>query len=529
MFQSVSQDKVIKHLNQYFKAQNLPLTLDTGGICNGLAHVYAQYCLFHDEEKFMRILRVIASGQMDGVTHDNEINLFITQVFLSFIPQQYNKELSQATAIKALGKPIETVFELGAVLSNKDWQRLIMDIELQEDEVILVNSVDHTIAISRKQGKYVVYDPNYDAGTHTFKNERSLVQELAHNIFNYKDKVLGMRVHIVKKDSQITSLRNPLFFYQRYITANNVNKKASAHAHQTNTLLLAIECNDEASIDYLLAQGAEVTDVAIAKAVIDNHNNTLPKLLSKMVSLADKSINSFLILALRQGRWKAFATLMREEQFNTQFHTIFLNTNKALSLQYAAEGGNLDLLKYVFNACQTNTTPYHELDRVLSNERHTSNILKSAIKGQSKECSAFILQALKQRQIELSPIIKTECMVHAIQSNDLYVFSLLLEELQPTTLKQLHLKLALIEKTNVHILKQLQAQGVIFSPRAQALIARKEQRSIGLLLAIGIEIEKFMDFIAGQQDIALHRHSFFSGNESNKCDGENGQVMSFGS
>ena len=47
---------------------------------------------------------------------------------------------------------------------------------------MLVNSINHTIAVSRKNGQYIVYDPNYLLGFYSIKSERALIRELHKNV-----------------------------------------------------------------------------------------------------------------------------------------------------------------------------------------------------------------------------------------------------------------------------------------------------------------------------------------------------------
>ncbi|MBA2656765.1 MAG: hypothetical protein H0U70_07235 [Tatlockia sp.] len=54
---------------------------------------------------------------------------------------------------------------------------------------------------------------------------------------------------------------------------------------------------------------------------------------------------------------------------------------------------------------------------------------------------------------------------------------------------------SLVERTDIFILHNLKSNSVHFSDTAQAVIERKENRSIGFLLPIGIMLNKFTDFI----------------------------------
>lgn len=503
MLTFVSQDIVIEKLNRYFTLQNLPLKCNEDGICNGLAYVYAQYVLIGEEEKFHRILKAIAGGNVDQSLQPGEFELFITHVLLSFLPEKYNKELSQAMSIKAFGRS-ETVFELGMVLNDNQWQSVIKDIDLKDDEVMLVNSINHTIAVSRKKGKYIVYDPNYLLGFHPVRSEQTLIRELHKNVFAYEGKELGLRINIVKTKSNEASLtkRNALSFYQQYVSKENINHIATTGETTTKTLLLAIECNDEDSVLYLLSLGAKIDDRAIAKAIVGNHAKVLQQLIQDK-SIKDETVNNSIIAAIEEGRLEAFNALMTHDRFKNQFETLFLNTNKPMLIKLAAKGGNLQLLQLIIEKCKENKRDYHDIKSAMTRNDHCQQALIGAINGGSVDCIKYLIHTLKSHQIEISDADKMNAFMHALKSNQLYVCSTLLSELPPENLMHIQMSLSMVEKTNVCILNELKENGVVFSEKAEAIIAKKEQRAIGILLLMGIELEKFFEYLTKKQDITV--------------------------
>ena len=509
MLTFVSQDIVIEKLNRYFTSQNLPLKCNEDGICNGLAYVYAQYVLMGDEDKFRRILKAIASGNVDQSLQPGEFELFITHVLLSFIPEQYNKKLSQAQAIQAFGQS-ETVLEVGMVLDDNQWQSVIKDIDLKDDEVMLVNSINHTVAVSRKKGKYIVYDPNYLLGDHPIRSERALIQELHQNVFAYKGKNLGLRVNIVKKKSNEVSLikRNALFLYQKYVSIENVNDIGFIDDKTTRSLLLAIECSDEESVLYLLSLGAKMDDRAMAKSIFGNHANVVRQLIQDK-STGESTVNNNIITAIEDGRLEAFDALMTHSRYKKQFDTVFLNTNKPMLIKMAAKGGNLLLFQFIIEKCKENKEPYHDIKSAMKKHDHCYQALIASIDGGSVDCIKCLIQTLNDHQIEISDDDKMKAFLHALKSNQLYVCLTLLKELPPEDLSHIEMSLGRVEKTNVYILKELQNHGVVFSEKAEAIMAKKEQRAIGLLLLIGIELEKFFEYITKKQGITVNRNQLF--------------------
>ena len=516
MFNQISQDIVIDKLNRYFNSQSIPLKCHDGGICNGLAYVHAQYVLADDEEKFNRIMRCIANGNIESATDSDEINLFITQVFLSFVPEVYNKELSQATAIRALGKPVESIFQVGMVLDDSGWQGLLRDIDLKADEVMVIHSVDHTVSLSIKEGKYVLYDPNYVFGYKAFNNEKELIEELHQHVFCYEDAGLAMRLNIVKNiSSQPNPKRDLMALYHHYLPQEKISMTAKVGGRTTNNWLMAIQCNDEASMIYLLKQKPPITPLMFCKAIFNNHVLVLHLLIHQQ-SVDDQMINDCIKWSLMYGKEGAFNELMRHDAFKSAFKSRFLKTNKALLLEYAAEGGNVELLKYIINQCKQEKTPQHTFLATMNKYNHAEKVVMKATQKGHADCLHLLIDEYKSNKIAISDQTKLNCLMQAIKSNQLYVCLTLINDMPPDDLVHIRIRLNLVEKTNVHILKELKKHGVHFSHKAEAIIAKKEQRSIGLLLLIGIELEKFLDYLTKERDIVVIKNQFFPSTPDDK-------------
>lgn len=70
----------------------------------------------------------------------------------------------------------------------------------------------------------------------------------------------------------------------------------------------------------------------------------------------------------------------------------------------------------------------------------------------------------------------------------------LLEITPKELVKTLKLSLLSIQNTDLGLLNSLKRSGMEFSEHAQAVIAKKERKSVGLLLSIGIALITFTDF-----------------------------------
>lgn len=82
-----TQESIVPRINEYLKAQNIPLKFDEQGVCNGLASLYAKYVLEGRADEFQDLLK-----RASNVTaYDEEVNTFINQVLLTMEPELFNK------------------------------------------------------------------------------------------------------------------------------------------------------------------------------------------------------------------------------------------------------------------------------------------------------------------------------------------------------------------------------------------------------------------------------------------------------
>ena len=474
MYNIIAQDFIINKLNQYFKAQNLPFYFDEEGICNGLAHVYAEYVLDGKEQEFQSLMNAIAGGKISNRALVDEVNLFATKILLTFVPQAYDKQLSQATAIQALRKSVVSSINFGMVLEDKSWIAVFKELALQENipdgqyassvefakdsnEVMIINSIDHTIAVHKKKGKYVIYDPNYLFGFKEFKTESALVKELHKNVFTFKDKAMGIRIHIVRNTK---FMRDTKLLYQKYLNPENINNVATINKATTNTLSLVTQCDDEESIMYLLDQGAKFDILILFKAIRENHTRVLSKLIPEVCD--ESYINSSIIVALNEGRKEAFDVLLKTERVKNAFQSRFLPTNKPLLIKNALEGGNPVLFKYILEQCIHEKTSQHSFQKAMNRNQNAQEAICAAIKGKNPACLKLLLQEFQQHTIEITEDVKMHCLMYAIKTNQMYMCNLLLKTIDPNYIELLMLSLELIEKTNVFILKDLQTHNVKF-------------------------------------------------------------------
>ncbi|HFD2233464.1 TPA: hypothetical protein ACF2PP_002878, partial [Legionella pneumophila] len=149
------------------------------------------------------------------------------------------------------------------VTSDKNWENILESLNLKEDEVMLVRSINHAISITRKGNQYHVYDPNYEEGVKSFSSEQEVIKELHERVFHYNKGNMGLTLSIIttgdKEPRQ--DLPKPVDIYDQYLNKENVNSLATITVEHPlggpwdltkKTIDLASECGDENLINKLI-------------------------------------------------------------------------------------------------------------------------------------------------------------------------------------------------------------------------------------------------------------------------------------
>ncbi|HFS5640208.1 TPA: hypothetical protein ACH0PD_002698, partial [Legionella pneumophila] len=266
---STNQSNVIKNINQYLEWHNLPVRFGTRGVCNGLATVHAQYVLQGREREFFKLLRYVAGDK--GILDANDsvkekVNDFVWKVVASHMTSGHDNELNQLNSFKTLSinnKPLKSVFDLPLVTSDENWEKILESLNLKEDEVMLVRSINHAISITRKDNKYHVYDPNYEEGVKSFSSEKEVIKELHERVFHYNKGNMGLNLSIITPEDKEPrqDLPAPVAIYKKYLDKENVDSLATITVEHplggpwdltTKTIDLASECGDENLINKLI-------------------------------------------------------------------------------------------------------------------------------------------------------------------------------------------------------------------------------------------------------------------------------------
>ncbi|HHT0594777.1 TPA: hypothetical protein ACTXXA_003359 [Legionella anisa] len=247
-----------------------------------------------------------------------------------------------------------------------------------------------------------------------------------------------------------------------------------------NTLEKAAEFNDAAVIQHLLTIGAKDKDHQAARiAVIHNNPDALVALLGK-----DKNSETFATLfidALAHGREKIYDKLLALKgalPFNNPVHVI----------QAAAKGGNPHLLRKVIN--------YYGASRLGFDDLHKA--IPDAIHSRSTACVKMLVEQFAIKKQPLSVEKNMEYLLESIKHNQPHMVGYFIKNIPREYLKTISMSVPAVEKTDLYLLRQLQAHGVPFSETANAVIDKKEHQPVKLPLKIGIFLHKFTDLMRSE-------------------------------
>ncbi|WP_298622429.1 hypothetical protein [uncultured Legionella sp.] len=319
MSSEIDQSLVIENLNRYLDWHNLPVRMNKTGICNGLATVYTKYALEGRLNEFRDILVKIAT-MTSTPEFDDKINHFAAEVSLSFLPSDYNKELNQLHSINMLsieGKGLRSSYDFAMTTSDSNWTEILEGLKLGNDEAMIVRSLNHAVSISKRGGKYIIYDPNYSSGFKLFKNENELIQELHYNVFRYTG-LLGVGTDRLGLSEMLSPVAVPLELYgplsmqvqvirhpdkvnkprafpdigellKKYLDVNQV-ALSCAGILGAASIHWAILMNDKPALSLAYDKGFITEDpvLAAAMAAVYNATEVLPVLLSKITDPKDK-------------------------------------------------------------------------------------------------------------------------------------------------------------------------------------------------------------------------------------------------
>jgi len=538
---NISQDIVINKINDYFQWHNLPLEMNRAGICNGLASLYAKFYLKGESAQFFEILKYI-SGETSGLLEQEKVNEFLRDILLTFKPELFNKKLSQANSIESLSinhVQLTSSYDIALVTSDNSWEKIIREIDLHDNEVMLVGSVRHRVSISRQENKFIIYDPNYSSGFRTFDNEQQLISELHKNVFKYKAGPLGLIISVISQPQHY--IRQKVFpnltkLYQKYQSADllihgpkdfdYIEKNELPYPREFFNVLYEVAISGSAeSMRALVKIGQSTISKddfinAAEVAVISNNVKTLSVLLNY---IEDTELNKMLLIikALENGRKESLDFLLNNQAAKLTYDSLMDPKFINMIIGKAARGGNFELLEKVISDCKKNMNSYLVNKNILNGTNEPIDIdtllsykilelyrdkdkdgIENAILSGSISCVRLLFGHVK-KSINILPALQKkefhdlslQYLKIAIEENQPIIVDYLINEVPEELVQSISMTLEEVKKTDLSILKNLEKKGVIFSLSAQNVIAEKSHLKVGFILAVGIMLISFFEYI----------------------------------
>ncbi len=193
-----NQGKIITAVNACLKQKkNIDLVLNKKGICAALSALCIKYTLENKRPLFFDLLEQLATLPSTYRIGDNPaIDGFIIKIEKTFRVEAYSYyEILQSDIEKILeigNKPLKNEFNLGLTTDEAHWEEIFKKIS-RENRSYLICSYNHAINLSFENGKYVVYDSNYNKRIKELGTVDELVKEIK-ECFDYKEDSFGLNI-----------------------------------------------------------------------------------------------------------------------------------------------------------------------------------------------------------------------------------------------------------------------------------------------------------------------------------------------
>ncbi|WP_367606119.1 hypothetical protein [Legionella sp. W05-934-2] len=538
---TISQGNAIDIINDYLAWHNLPIELNRNGVCHGLAIIRAQYIFEGKEEEFFKMLEKIvdmSQGNFTEITTSDDplsgdIDHFIFQVLIAYKPDVYDKRYTQRNAheiIKVAGHPLVSDFTLPLVTSKTNWVSIFKELNMQDGEVFNASSPNHTISIYRKNGQYVVYDPNYNLGRKTFNNEEQLVEELRKNVFVFDGGNLALVLKQLRPADKPANAnrRSAQDFYNRYL---DVKQKAKYDNHEVTTLQLACTENDDTLLKTLFKKSEKIDldtlENSIAIATSLNADRTLDAILNyqdidgnRLFTKPD-SVNLAILLSLKNGSMECFKVILKEPTGDSAYRS-FINPTSSSSnfiIKSAAQGGNPDLLRQILQDMDNSVpSPVTLAEKLFAVDKIGRNTLTATIEGGSSECLKILLERLSSEKFDVDVKQYEALLGLAIEKNNFLMVDHLLnhmpERQKQSIIVRLNLSVSQAEKTDLHILNSLEKNGADFSGSVKMVMKDKQTHKLSSTSILGVKLTSFVEYI--KIKLGLTKHISFDEKAVNK-------------
>lgn len=264
-----NQAKVITIVNRRLeKLPNIEFEFNKAGICSGLAGLSIKHALENKTYEFFRKKDLLSQLPENYKFGENKYaENFIAEIEEAFTPAKYYKgevviqgDFDRVLTIK--GEPLRNEFNIGLITDKNGWSTILDSIS-RSDRGYWIASTDHAVAMWIKNGKYYVYDPNYDDEDNEeeffdkvkiFESPLDVIIELK-KCFNYDEDYFPMMIRAFANPGDIpcnnypsqNTLLQHIFKTEKDLTRSFTNDEGAVFTSQT----MASWARDEHTLNYI--------------------------------------------------------------------------------------------------------------------------------------------------------------------------------------------------------------------------------------------------------------------------------------
>ncbi|MCW8469215.1 hypothetical protein OQJ19_00890 [Fluoribacter gormanii] len=473
-----NQGKIINMVNLCLKQKgNIDFTLNKKGICAGLAALYIKYAsgntkcnLERKTESFFHLLDQLANLPSTYRIGDNPaLDNFIIKIEKTFRADEYSYyEVLQSDVEKILdvgNKPLRNEFNLGLVTTEAHWNEIFKKIT-RDNRSYSIFSNNHAITLSIENGKYIVYDPNYNRKTKEFETADDLIKEIK-DCFEYKDDSFGLAIR---------AFAHPDATPEHYPSHDELHQISFASQADTDSSFFAAIANDTNTLEYLFKQNKISYDKLTKEYFRPEFNNLLmqqPKspILKKAVlrgiqftlfvgniKETEKLIDHYL---------KTYTTVEEQEELKNELQMLLDGSVKQLVLLMKREADYTRIIK-LFEQLNLIQQPKNQ---TIYNHLQLLTFIKQEIDSNTLD---QFLSKLSPEQI----IKQIQCAAIANQHHVLHLLfkQLINAKISPESFPSIFNQ-EVIQEINVTTLKKLLDKGFMVNLQDPDLLAQCMQRN----------------------------------------------------
>lgn len=487
----ISQYRIIQKSRHFFGDNYCNVA---EGMCNGLVFLAIEYFLLNKKDEFFKDLYQFI--QLDDVS---SFYLMLTRLLILFIPKQFSLDLTQDNAYQLLNpKPI-CQFSFGMVMSKKNWVKFFNQVNLRENEVMRVASINHVVMITKKNNQYYLYDPNCSEGEMQYSNASGVVNGLSWSFDSYPllTNKLAMTVNIFTSARELEIKRDVDKFYKTFI--DEKTSKVLFKQKEYDSLIMSIMANQP---DCLEIFKDNISEDTLSWAIVYGADLIVDQLLLNWKFLEAEMLQKNLSLALLCGQFKIFNGLLKNDEFHHQFIQTLVPYFKKILIENAIQGGNVDLFRQIMTVCHADKTPgqllVHDLKfRGSSDYSRATLLVKKAIESPQIEILTELLKYLTEQGIRFNQSEIKHLTLVAIENNYLTALMKILETSDAKQLSQLSLSIEMIYSCSKPMIAFLKEKGAHLNPWQEYCLKVKDSAVLSFVLYIYIYSLLMIRFLLG--------------------------------